>query len=89
MDFGRIFFDFGIGMVMKGDDTDLYWHFNPYLRKPLGIGDLYIGFNLWNGTGMGGYGDDYPGYEAFPTIFGEDSTGVIKFAIPIYFEMGF
>jgi hypothetical protein len=82
MDFGRIYFDFGIGMVMKGDDSDLYWHFNPYLRKSLGIGDLYVGFNLWNGTGMGGY-------EAFPTIFGEDSTGVINFALPIYFQFGF
>jgi hypothetical protein len=79
---GRFFFDFGVGVVMKGDDTDLYWHFNPYLRKSLGVGDLYVGFNIWNGVGMGGY-------EAFPTIFGKDATDHINFAIPIYFEMGF
>ncbi|MDR0315561.1 MAG: hypothetical protein LBH97_01520 [Treponema sp.] len=85
----RVFFDLGMAMIMPKDsdfDTALFWHFTPYLKKSLGIGDLYVGFSLWNGASQGGY-------ESVMTYWQNDDkdkgTGLINFAIPIYFEVAF
>ena len=79
----RVYFDLGIAVVLPKDgDTDFFWHFNPYIRKGLGIGDLYFGINLWNGTARGGY-------EPYPALQGSDATGIVNFAVPIFFEFSF
>jgi hypothetical protein len=99
----RVFFDFGFGIASQdvrdgdgdvtGQDVDFFWHFSPYIRKSLGIGDLYVGFALWNGTDRGGY-------ETMPwaiqgssanSKFSEDPIGIdiVNFAIPIFFEISF
>lgn len=79
----RVYADLGIAVVIPDDgDVDFFWHANPYIRKGLGIGDLYFGINLWNGTLR-------DGYEVYPSLMGKDSTEIINFAVPIYFEISF
>jgi hypothetical protein len=83
----RFYFDFGVAIVTQkdNDDTDFFWHITPYLKKSLGIGDLYFGFNLWNGEGRSGY-------EGLPTIQGKGDklgTNRINFVVPVLFEVSF
>jgi len=88
-DIGRVFFDVGVGFAMFNDkgptdeNSALVWHFNPYLKKPIGIGDFYVGINLWNNKIA-------PTWYEGPVV----NTGIIKddfinFSIPIYFEVSF
>ena len=81
----RVHFDVGAAMVLQKNNAtkDFFWHFDPYIRKGLGgIGDLYFGINIWNGNGQ-------DGYESIPTIQGKDTTKIVNFAIPLYFETFF
>jgi len=89
-DVGRVFFDFGVGYAMFDEEetedqgkSALVWHFNPYLRKSIGIGDLYIGFNVWNNK-IAPYW--YEGPIGPNKILKDD---FINFSLPIFFEVSF
>jgi len=88
-DIGRLFFDFGVGYAMfdeknaNDENSALVWHFNPYLRKSIGIGDLYIGFNVWNNKLAPEW---YEGPVWYDSILKDD---FINFSVPIYFEVSF
>jgi len=87
----RVYFDVGAAIVtQKADDTigrkkgtDFYWHLNPYMRKGFGIGDLYLGFYLWNGKGQP------DSYESLPVIYGKDVTKIVNFGVPVFFTVWF
>jgi len=88
-DVGRVYFDFGVGYAMfdeknaNDENSALVWHFNPYLKKSIGIGDLYIGFNIWNNKLAPEW---YEGPVWYDSILKDD---VINFSLPIYFEVYF
>jgi hypothetical protein len=87
---GRVFFDLGIALIMPKDsdfDSNFFWHFTPYLKKSVGIGDLYVGLSLWNGAPQGGYESPMTYYQDTKTD--KAGTQLINFAIPIYFEVAF
>jgi hypothetical protein len=86
----RAYFNIGVAMVMQEnvDDTDFFWNFTPYIRRSLGIGDLYFGFSIWNGAPrMSGDGDIL--WNPLPYVMGSASTERINFAVPVYFEISF
>jgi len=88
-DVGRLFFDLGFGVALFDEEvgdlgkSPLVWHFNPYLKKSIGIGDLYIGFNIWNNKIAPNW---YEGPIQKGSILEED---FINFSLPIYFEVSF
>ena len=82
---GRIYVDVGIALAMQKDNdySDFFWHLSPYLRKGIGVGDLYIGLSIWNG-----YPQD--GYEGLWAIQkGDGYKELINFAVPLHFEISF
>jgi hypothetical protein len=93
----RVYADMGFGIVKPTDSTfdisgtgnkrmAFFWHFTPYLKKGIGIGDLYFGINVWNGKGQGGYESTMIAWQGGGK---EGGTGVLNWAVPVHFDISF
>jgi hypothetical protein len=82
----RVFAEMGFAMILpEKADNNFFWHFSPYIRKGIGIGDFYAGFSIWNGKQNGGYQSVLTYYQKNVA----EEVGLINWAIPIYFEVSF